>query len=293
MAATASMRACIACAILLLAGCGDGGVKPFVAALEAPVHVSHRGGSASYPEDTLYAFERAVADDGTDLLELDVHTSADGVLVVHHDDDVDRTTDGSGPIHALTLAEIQQLDAAWWFTTDDGQTFPLRGQGITIPTLQDVLVMFPDVPLSIEAKQIDPPLVEELTSMIVDHDRVDSVMLASFDDATIEAMQELLPEVAVNFGENATRCVVFQHLLQAGWGSCIDGDVLTLPPSSSGLPVITDSLLASARAQGIPVLAWTIDDPTEMEELLAQGVDGIMTDRPDLLRGVIDDLEGE
>jgi len=285
------VRAWVAAAALLLAGCADEGVKPFVAALSAPVHVAHRGGAASYPEDTLYAFERAVTDDGTDLLELDVHTSADGVLVVHHDDEVDRTTDGSGPIHDLTLAEIQALDAAHWFTTDGGQTYPLRGTGVTIPTLEEVLTAFPDTPMSIEAKQVAPPLVEELTDMVVAHDRVDSVMLASFDDATIEAMVELLPGAAVNFGENATRCVVFQHLLQAGWGSCVNGDVLTLPPSSAGLPVITDRLLESAHAQGIPVLAWTIDDPDEMEALLDQGVDGIMTDRPDLLREVIDDMD--
>jgi glycerophosphoryl diester phosphodiesterase len=273
---------------LLAGGCQPLDVKPFVKSLQPPVHVAHRGGSGSYPEDTLYAFERAVANDGTDLLELDVHTSADGVLVVHHDDDLDRTTDGSGPIHALTFEQIRELDAAYWFDPEGTGTYPLRGQGVMIPTLLEVLERFGDTPLSIEAKQIDPPLVDELTAMVVDFGRVDSVLLASFDDATIEAISDNLPDVAVNYGENATRCVVFQHTLQAGWGACPNADVLTVPPESSGITVITPRLLDSAHARGVAVYAWTIDDPDEMNELLDMGVDGIMTDRPDVLRDVLD-----
>ena len=265
-----------------------GEVKPFVSSLEAPVHVAHRGGAALYPENTLVAFEMAVEVDHTDLLEMDVHTSADGVLVVHHDDTVDRTTDGSGPVHGFTLEELRRLDAGYRFTADDGETYPYRGQGVQIPTLEEVLEAFPDIPLSIESKQIEPSLVADLTASIVAHDRVDSVMVTSLDDATIEAVVEQLPGVAVNFGENATRCVVLQHVLQAGWGSCPLGDVLTVPPSSSGIPVITDRLLSSAHGREIPIFAWTIDDPDEMDELLTMGVDGIMTDRPDILREVLD-----
>lgn len=270
-----------------LGGCAPLELKPFVTALEAPVHVSHRGGSGTAPEDTMVAFELAVAEYGTDMLELDVHASSDGVLVVHHDDELDRTTDGSGALHDHTLAELRALDAGYWFTTDDGETYPWRGQGVQIPTLEEVLEGFPDVPLSIEAKQEDPPIVEELAAMVVAYDRVDSVMLTAFSDDTIAAIQQELPEVATNYGENATRCVVFQHLLQAGWGSCPAADVLTVPPESSGLTVITAELVASAHARGVPVLAWTIDDRDEMTRLLDLGVDGIMTDRPDVLREVL------
>jgi len=272
------------------AGCTAGEVKPFVADLQPPVHIAHRGGAALYPENTLVAFEMAVEVDRAGMLELDVHTTADGVLVVHHDDTVDRTTDGSGPVHSFTLAELRQLDAAYEFTADEGETYPYRGQGVQIPTLQEVLEAFPDVSMSIEAKQIEPPLVAELTAEIEAFQRIDSVMLTSFDDATLEAITDELPEVAVNFGENATRCAVFQHVLQAGWGSCPVGDVLTVSPTSSGIAVITDDLLSSAHARDIPVFAWTIDESAEMEELLAMGVDGIMTDRPDILREVLDAL---
>lgn len=277
----------VAVAIAAAVGCAPLELKPFITGLEAPVHVSHRGGSAVAPEDTLFAFEQAVGVYKTGLLELDVHTSADGVLVVIHDDELDRTTSGSGRVHDHTLAQLQALDAAYWFTTDGGETYTLRGQGIGIPTLEDVLLAFPDTPLSIEAKQSDPPLVEELAAMVVAFDRVDSVMLTAFEDATIAAIQEELPEIATNHGENATRCVVFQHLLQAGWGACPGADLLTVPPESAGLTVITEELLSSAHSAGVPVLAWTIDDPDEMRRLIELGVDGIMTDRPDVLREVL------
>ena len=284
---TAPAGSLVAALAISLVGCAAD-VKPFVASLQAPVHIAHRGGAALYPENTLVAFEMALEVDRTGMLEMDVHATADGVLVIHHDDTVDRTTDGSGPIHAFTLEELRQLDAGYRFTADEGETYPYRGQGVQIPTLEEVLEVFPDALMSIEAKQIKPSLVADLTALIEAHDRVESVMLTSFDDATIEAIVDQLPEVAVNFGENATRCAVFQHVLQSGWGSCPLGDVLTVPPSSSGIPVITDRLLSSAHGRGIPVFAWTIDDPVEMEELLAMGVDGIMTDRPDILREVLD-----
>jgi len=268
-------------------GCAPLELKPFVQALEAPVQVAHRGGAGVFPEDTLVAFEGSTAM-GVDVLEMDVFSTSDGVLVVHHDGDLERTTDGTGHIHDKTLAELQTLDAAYWFTTDDGATYPLRGQGITVPTLEQVLDGFPQMPMIIEAKQIEPPIVDELGDLIEAYDRVDTVALGSFDDETVAALEARLPDVALGYPTNATRCAVFQHTLQAGWGSCPGYDILMVPPESSGITVVTEALLQSADAAGIPVWVWTINTTSEMEDLLEMGVDGIMTDRPDLLAGVLE-----
>jgi glycerophosphoryl diester phosphodiesterase len=107
------------------------------------LNIAHRGGGRLRPEATLPAFENALSV-GADVLEFDLHASSDGVVVVIHDETVDRTTDGTGAVQAMTFAELRMLDAGYEFTPDGGQTFPYRGMGIQIPTLVEVLAGFPD-----------------------------------------------------------------------------------------------------------------------------------------------------
>ena len=121
--------------------------------------MAHQGGDGLWPSNTLYAFERAVQA-GVNVLELDVHASQDGALVVIHDDSVDRTTDGSGLVGDKTLAELKKLDAGYdWSPERTGETFPYRGQGITLPTLQEVFAAFPDTRVNVEIKQLEPSIV--------------------------------------------------------------------------------------------------------------------------------------
>ena len=119
-----------------------------------PLVMAHRGGQGLWPPNTLFAFERAV-EMGADILEMDIHASADGVLIVHHDDTVDRTTNGSGAIRDHTLTELKELDAGYHWSADGGETYPFRGKGMRIPTLEEVLEAFPKTRLNIDIKPDD------------------------------------------------------------------------------------------------------------------------------------------
>jgi len=129
--------------------------------LPRPIPVGHRGASGERPENTLPAFERALAQ-GARILETDVHPTRDGVAVIFHDGELDRTTDGFGPIAARTLAELKELDAGYRFSPDGGASFPCRGRGTTIPTLAEAFAAFPDARFNIEVKEGDRAFLEGL-----------------------------------------------------------------------------------------------------------------------------------
>ena len=126
-----------------------------------PLVFAHRGGGGLYPENTLEAFKYSVSM-GVDVLELDVHSTSDGTLVVMHDSQVDRTTNGSGQVNQMTLVQLKKLDAGYGFTPDGGKTYPYRGRGITIPTLQEVFDALPDKTFNIEPKQAEPSITKPL-----------------------------------------------------------------------------------------------------------------------------------
>jgi glycerophosphoryl diester phosphodiesterase len=130
-----------------------------------PVNFAHRGGAKIVPENTLEGFREGLRV-GAGVLELDVHATADGHVVVIHDETVDRTTDGSGAVREMTLAEVKRLDAGYWFTPDGGKTYPYRGEGVRVPTLEEVYRQFPDVPINVEIKGERPGIEEEVWRII-------------------------------------------------------------------------------------------------------------------------------
>ena len=260
---------------------------PFFAQFEErPLVIAHRGGRALWPENTLYAFERAV-ETGVDVLEMDIHTTADGVPVVMHDDTVDRTTDGSGPIHSFTLEELRGLDAGYDWSPDDGQTFPYRGQGITVPTVEEIFAAFPDVPLNIEIKQEEPSMVASFCQMIRDHDLVDQVLVASFHQETIEEFRATCPEVATSAGtsEIVTLFALSRLFLEATYGA--PAEAAQVPEYRSGLHVLAPRFVDAARNRNLEVHAWTINEEDDMQRMIALGVDGIITDYPDRLLALL------
>ena len=172
--------------------------KPFLHG-PGPLVFAHRGGSGLWPENTLYAYERAVAL-GVDILELDIHSTSDGALVVMHDDRVDRLTDGSGEIRSKTLAELKQLDAGYRWTQDGGKTYPYRGQGITIPTLEEVFSAFPGLRINIDIKQQFPSIVEPFTRLLEKHHKLDEVMVGSFHESELRLFRRRCPGVATAAG---------------------------------------------------------------------------------------------
>ena len=262
--------------------------RPFFAHFEhQPLVMAHQGGKGLRPENTLGAFEHAVAL-GVDVLEMDIHTTADGVPVVMHDETVDDTTNGTGPILSFTLAELKELDAGHDWTPDDGQTFPYRGQGITVPTLEDVFAAFPGMPMNIEIKQAEPSMVAPFCQLIRDYERADLVLIASFHDETIAEFREECPEVATSTGTDETVMLyaLSRLFLEATYSA--PADAAQVPEYRSGLHVLAPRFVDAAHNRNLEVHAWTINDEDDMRRMIDLGVDGIITDYPDRLLALLD-----
>lgn len=257
----------------------------------AVLNIAHRGGRRIAPEHTLVAYEQALAD-GADVLELDLHATSDDVIVVMHDADIERTTDGTGAIKDMTLEELQTFDAGYKFTTDEGATYPFRGMDLRVPTLEEVLEAFPDVPYVIEIKQADPSIVDDFVAMTRDQGVIDQINGASFDNDVLAELRAKAPEMATSFSEEE----VFLYFVLSGDENGIDpeyvppGEFLQVPPRFGGQEVLHDQFIPTAHALGLKVHVWTINDEAEMRTLIEDfGVDGIMTDDPPLLTTVIED----
>jgi glycerophosphoryl diester phosphodiesterase len=250
--------------------------------------VAHRGGAKLAPENTLVAFDGA-ARHGADGIETDVHLSADGEVMVFHDDDTARLTGAPGTIEGRTRAEIARLDAGARFTPDGGRTFPFRGAGVGVPTLAETLRRFPRMRFNVEAKSADPRLAEALVRTVREAGAVERVCLGSFDDDQGERLRALLPEACHFLPQTAATCHVLAARSGADPASCPGGwDVADLPlRTDEGMLVVEAGVVAHFGALGIAVFAWTVDDEEDMRSLVAAGARGIMTDRPDLLARVL------
>jgi glycerophosphoryl diester phosphodiesterase len=260
---------------------------PFFARFERyPLVMAHQGGNQLWPDNTLYAFERATAL-GVDVLEMDVHGTADGELVVIHDDTVDRTTDGSGAVREHTLTEIKTLDAGYRWTDDDGQTFPYRGQGVTVPTLAEVFDAFPDMPMNIEIKQVEPTIAEPLCRLIRDAGMAEQVLVASFHEEALGEFREACPEVATATGENEVIALFALSKIFFEGAYSPAARAVQVPEYRSGLHVLTPRFVDAAHRRGLQVHPWTVNEEEQMQRLIDLGVDGIITDRPDLLLEVL------
>jgi glycerophosphoryl diester phosphodiesterase len=260
----------------------------FFAGLEPTLHISHRGGSKLAPENTLAAFALAVERYRTDMLELDVHQTRDGVWVVSHDATVDRCTDGSGDIESLTLAEIQRLDAGYRFTPDEGRTFPFRGQGVRIPTLREVLERFADVRLNVEVKRATGDAESSFADELRAAGALERVCCGAEDDLLAARLHQLLPDACHFYPRDALAAFVLA--VKSGEPLSLDPrfSVLDMPLYFGGERLLDAALLDAARLNDRWLNVWTVDDPNEMARLVGERVGGVMTDRPDLLRIVLD-----
>ncbi len=248
--------------------------------------MAHRGGRRLWPENTLYAFEHAV-EMGVDVLEMDIHSTRDGALVVMHDSTVDRTTDGTGPIHNFTLAELELLDAGYNWSDDDDQTFPFRGQGITVPTVEQVLAAFPDVRMNIEIKQSQPSIVAPFCQLLRDRGMVERVLVASFDMDTIREFRRVCPGVATTAGEGEVRVLFGLNLAFLGAVYSPPAEAVQVPEYSGNLHVVTERFVDAAQARNMEVHVWTVNEVDDMQRFLDLGVDGIITDHPDRLMDLL------
>ncbi len=278
------------------------------------LNFAHQGGEIEAPSDTLYALKTAKKK-GADVVEIDIHATADGEIVALHDTTVDRTTNGTGRVDAMTLAEIQQLDAAHWFIEGCGTCLgkpakdytwrgvalgtrkPPRGYAASdfrIPTLREVLAAFPHDLVNIEIKRTAPdttPYEDKVAAILAEFGRTDDVIVVSFSDLAIEKFKVHSPNTptALALGEagvfKLSSLAVLPGLPNPRYVA------LQVPIEYEGIPVVDADFVTDAHANGLAVHVWTVDDEPTMRSLIEMGVDGIMTNRPTLLEKVLKDLK--
>jgi glycerophosphoryl diester phosphodiesterase len=255
---------------------------------EWPVNLAHRGASALAPENTIESFHLA-AEAGAGGLELDVHMTLDGHIVVIHDATVDRTTNGTGAVSEMTLDELRRLDAGHNFSPDGGPTRPYRGRDVRVPTLEEVLEAFPAVAVNIEIKASTPGIEETVLGVLREANALGRVLVVSTRHATVKRFRRIsggnVPTGASRWEIGVFYLLSRLHLERL---VCPVYDALQVPLKHRGIPLVTPRFLKAAHTYGVRVDAWTINQADEMRRLLDLGVDVIMTDRPGMLAEVLE-----
>jgi len=265
---------------------------------------AHQGGAWEGPSSTLFAIEAALAAGATGI-ELDVHASADGQLVVCHDGTVDRTTDSTGLIAELGIDQLRRLDNAYWWAPGadvspglEPYAYPFRGRApedrrFRFALLEEVLEEFPGVILNLDIKQTAPvvaPYEQDLAIMLRRYGRVDDVIVASFLDSATDAFSSFAPEVPTSAGTVAS--AAFYQAVQAGERPApLRHVALQVPASYGDMSLVDQRFVDVAHEEGLAVHVWTIDEEAEMERMCGLGVDGIITDRPSVLVDVLRRLD--
>lgn len=253
---------------------------------------AHRGGKALWPENTAHAFAKAAERWPDILLEGDVHLSADGVAVMMHDRDVDRTTNATGPLRTRTLAELQQLDAAYHFTTGNGASFPLRGQGITVPTFEEGLLAAPKHRYLIELKD-GPEVVAAALKAIRAANATDRVIIASFNPVFMNQLREQAPEIRTCF-DTQTAMKMVMALRGNAWDSFQPADdLLAFSPGLGKTLSLLPEEYGRIQAKGVAIQVHTLNKEEEIREYLNLGVDSILSDDPEMLERVIKEWKAE
>jgi glycerophosphoryl diester phosphodiesterase len=248
---------------------------------EQPIRLAHRGSSILWPENTMAAFQGAV-DLGYRYIETDAHVTRDGILVIFHDDRLDRVTNGKGFIKEWQWEDLRKLDAAYNFNPGSG--FPLRGEGLRIPGLEEAMTAFPQVLFNIDLKQ--PGMEEAMAGFIKRHGFEERVLIASFFDGPLRRFRQLS---GFSVATAAARWEVAAFWACSRFNKSLDlgADALQVPRRMRGITLVDEKFIQAGHAAGLQVHAWTIDEPAEMRQLLDLGVDGIITNRPDLLDKVL------
>jgi glycerophosphoryl diester phosphodiesterase len=238
--------------------------------LPRPRVIAHRGASSAFPENTFPAFAAACAS---------------GALVVAHDADLQRTTGRDGVIAEMTREELNAADAGYNFSPDGSGTFPFRGKGIRIPTLAEVLVTFPQERFVIEIKPTTQRLVAPTLQVIDRAGMRRRVLIASEHQEPIDELRARAPNMPTNFARRDI--AAFLASLPQAAAYVPRGDALQLPPEHNSWKLVTAESVAAAHRIGVEVHVWTVNDEAEMRAFLALGIDGIITDYPSRLVGLL------
>ena len=245
--------------------------------MAGPQVFAHRGGAALRPENTLLAFDHGLSL-GADGLEFDVHLSRDGVVVVHHDATLERTTSGRGPVAALTADELGALDAGW-------NSPEFRGAAGGVPRLDAVLRRYP-VPLIIELKVNDPELARKTIDAVRAARAVDRVALGSFSTRVLRAARAYEPAIRTGSSREETRLALYRSWIRWPVRRSPYRE-FQVPELSGSTRVVTPRFVRDAHEAGVAVHVWTVDAADDMTRLLDWGVDGLISDRPDIAVEVV------
>ncbi|MCC7125924.1 MAG: glycerophosphodiester phosphodiesterase [Acidobacteria bacterium] len=245
-----------------------------------PLVFAHRGGAGLAPENTLIAFETGLGH-GADGLELDVHLSRDGVPVVIHDRTLERTTSGRGLVAEHTAAELAALDAGVAFGA--AENYPFRERGHGVPTLADVLERWPDTRVIIELKYGTAALAAAVVQVVRRLGAMHRVCLGSFQQEGLDAARVLAPEIATSASQPEARRTLYRAWVR--WPFRVPGPYTAyqVPERAGRMTVVTPSFVRQAHRSGQRVQVWVVDREAQAHRLLDWGVDGLISDRPDLI----------
>ena len=249
--------------------------------------VAHRGASGEVPENTLPAVALALQRYQTDLVELDLRLTKDGVPVILHDETLERTTNGKGPVRRQNFRELKTLDAGFRFDPEGKKSFPFRGKGITVPALEEVLRGFPESGFLLEIKEKDPECVPRILNVIERVPAKGNLLMASFHGPVIRTVRGLRPtfiRTALSRGEVFRAWLAFRFKAKNYFPPA---HLASLPLSEHGLRFDDPDWIAFLHERGVGVFYWTVDEPKEMERLIGAGVDGILTNFPERLNRVM------
>ena len=243
-----------------------------------PMVYAHRGGAGLAPENTIPAFDNGLAL-GADGVEFDVQLSKDGCVVICHDPTVDRTTDGTGAIADLTAAEMAALDAGFRFSRDGA--FPFRGQGIGVPTLRGVLERFPQATLLVELKASDPKLAQAVIDEVRAHAAIERVTIGSFHQGALDAVRACEPRIRTGADTDEIKNELTRALMEPS-PRRRSFHSFQVPELFAGTRVVTPEFIERAHTAGVTVIVWTVNAEDDIIRLLEWGIDGLITDRPDV-----------
>ncbi len=245
-----------------------------------PLIIAHRGGAGLGPENTLSACQKS-CQLGVDMLELDVRLTADGKLVTHHDATIDRMSDGCGPVAEKTADELRKYDFSTGFFDEE------REEEEKIALLDEIMAEFKGARFTLEIKDEGyrgKEAVDELMDLLSRHDNRQNVIVGSFHDEVLDYLSRNYPgQVAYSASQLEVGKFVILNLLRLGGLYGGDISALQLPTSFRGINLVRKRLIKAAHSMDIAVHYWTVNSPEKMERLIELGVDGIITDRPDIL----------
>lgn len=254
-----------------------------------PRVVAHRGDSANFPENTLPAFISA-AELGIDVIETDVHLTKDKHLVIWHDPTLERNTNGKGTLESHTLEELKTLDAGYTFTKDDGKTFPFRGKGITLCTLDEALKACPEERFNIDLKSQESDIVDIFIKVIRENKAESRVCGASFHLNNLKKLRRLDPDITTSVTTLEVIPILLReklHILPKKYKRQL---IFQVPVSQYHIKVITKHFVDEMHKRGAIIMVWTINDESEMRRLFQLGVDTIMTDNPRVVIKVAEEM---